>query len=626
MSEETAGHQVGSRPLQGNPLASRADLAVAVRDLVAPLERFRSPGGARVRLAGGGASYDQVAAELETFSRPLWGLVPLAAGGAEVDWEPYRRGLVAGTDPRHPEYWGRAGDRDQRLVEMAAIAFALCLVPEQLWLPLGRSDRSHLADWLRRVDQVAYPDNNWLFFRVLVHLALRRVGERYDRQGTGRALDRLEQFSADDGWYHDGPDGPRDYYTPFGMHFYGLLYSTLAATEDPARAQRFRDRAATFAPAFAHWFAQDGSAVPYGRSMTYRFAQGAFWGALAYANLPALPWGQVKGLLLRNLRWWAQQPIADNAGVLSLGYGYPNDAMTEEYNAPGSPYWGLKTFLPLALPDDHPFWTEPEHPSDPATDQVDEQSEPGMAMCRTGTGGKHVFALCTGQTARPFRHGEAKYAKFAYSSAFAFSVTTAAAGRAGTAPDSMLALSDDPPGTDLYFRGRSTIEQGSVRDGLVHARWSPWHDVRIDTWLWPELPWHVRLHRIRTDRRLTGVEGGWAVERRADSRDEVVGIDHAETASPAGVTAILGLTTGLAPTGRTGRIQRLSPGSNLMAPRADLPTLTGVLAPGEHWLGCAVLGWPGPDAARPGTAAEHERLQVALDAMLEHAGRPAADA
>lgn len=35
--------------------------------------------------------------------------------------------------------------------------------------------------------------------------------------------------------------------------------------------------------------------------------------------------------------------------------------MAEGYNAPGSPYWGLKTFLLLAVAETHPFWrAEPE--------------------------------------------------------------------------------------------------------------------------------------------------------------------------------------------------------------------------------------------------------------------------
>ena len=36
--------------------------------------------------------------------------------------------------------------------------------------------------------------------------------------------------------------------------------------------------------------------------------------------------------------------------------------MCEDYNAPGSPYWALKTYLMLALPESHPFWQAEEQP------------------------------------------------------------------------------------------------------------------------------------------------------------------------------------------------------------------------------------------------------------------------
>ena len=59
----------------------------------------------------------------------------------------------------------------------------------------------------------------------------------------------------------------------------------------------------------------------------------SFWSALAFADvdLPApLTWGVVKGLQLRNIRYWAKQPGAYNSdGTLTIGYCYPNLNMTE---------------------------------------------------------------------------------------------------------------------------------------------------------------------------------------------------------------------------------------------------------------------------------------------------------
>jgi hypothetical protein len=117
--------------------------------------------------------------------------------------------------------------------------------------------------------------------------------------------------------------------------------------------------------------------------MTYRFAMAGFWGALAFADVEALPWGTIKGYYLRHLRWWADKPIAHRDGILSVGYCYPNLLMSESYSAAGSPYWAFKVFLPLALPESHPFWQAEESPATPPWPRPVPLKHPGMVMIAT---------------------------------------------------------------------------------------------------------------------------------------------------------------------------------------------------------------------------------------------------
>lgn len=65
--------------------------------------------------------------------------------------------------------------------------------------------------------------------------------------------------------------------------------------------------------------------------------------------------GSYQGIDLAPLALVAQQPIFNNDGTLSIGYAYPNLNIADQYISPGSPYWAFKIFLPLALPDSHPF-------------------------------------------------------------------------------------------------------------------------------------------------------------------------------------------------------------------------------------------------------------------------------
>lgn len=560
----------------------------AVKLLYRPLASHASLGGARVRLGPSHAHYPAAVAELEGFARPLWGLAPLRAGGGEIgEWNRFSAGLAHGTDPSHAEFWGAPRDFDQRFVEMAAIAFALCLARPSLFDPLSRAARARVVDYLRQINAHRLHDNNWLFFRVLVNVALFRLSAEPDLARMRADLDRLESFHVGGGWYGDGPGEPKDYYVAFGMHFYGLLFAALSEDLDPARSALFRERAALFAKDFIHWFAADGSALPYGRSLTYRFAQGAFWGALAFAGVEALPWGVLKGVVLRHLRWWLARPIFSDAGLLTVGYAYPNLNMAESYNSPASPYWAFKVFLPLALPESHPFWTAREEPLPPLPETA-RQPHPGMIVCRDAAA-DHVVALAGGQwpSWKP-RHAAEKYSKFCYSTRFGFSVPSAASGLAEGAHDSMLALSEEGE----YFRVRGRVTELTVGDRALRSSWQPWPDVTIQTWLVAAGLWHVRIHRVRSGRRLESAEGGFALDCTGDdvTPDEkswrcTSGMARAEYA--AGVSLICDLAGG-----RRGLVIRASPNTNLLHPRTVIPTLAGSHPPGEHWLACAVLARP----------------------------------
>ena len=140
--------------------------------------------------------------------------------------------------------------------------------------------------------------------------------------------------------------------------------------------------------------------MPYGRSLTYRFAQAAFWSAIAYTGVEVegLSRGQVKGLLLRNLRWWMRQPIFTPDGLLSIGYTSPNLLMVEGYNAPGSPYWASKALLVLALPAEDPFWAIAEEPLPPRSD-IAVQRHAGLIF-QHDDARAHTIALANGQFAR----------------------------------------------------------------------------------------------------------------------------------------------------------------------------------------------------------------------------------
>ncbi|MCK8485793.1 DUF2264 domain-containing protein [Paenibacillus sp. MBLB2552] len=570
-----------------NPLQTRSDMVKALEQLVSPLRPFYSQGGARLALGRTGVSYPATVAEMEGFSRVLWGLVPLLAGGGSSElWEIVLDGIRSGTNPEHEEYWGEVADYDQRLVEMAAFGYALALIPEQIWEPLRPVERDRLHRWLNQMNQHPCYDCNWLFFNVLVNVGFRKVGLPYDAVQLERNLDRLDAFYLEDGWYSDGIGGHSDYYVPFAFHYYGLLYARLMEEEDPRRSRVFKERAAAFAGDFLAWFAPDGAALPYGRSLAYRFAQSAFWSALAYAGVEGFPAGVLKGLVLRNLRWWLNQPIRSSDGLLTVGYAYSNLVMAENYNSPGSPYWALKAFLPLALPEDHPFWTAEELPL-PELPAFSIQRPAHLVLARDSASG-HVAAFNTGHRGtNEHTHTSAKYEKFAYSTGFGFSVPRAEWGLAQGAYDSMLALSER--GENLYRVRRRNLAT-SIQDNVLYALWKPWSDVEVRTWVVAGLPWHLRIHRIDTGRSLDAAEGGFALGMETELTEwmnaERTAAGAASPCGASGVQNLLGY--------ETAELIRPNANTNILQPRTVLPTLHTSLKPGVHVLASAVFGDPSP--------------------------------
>jgi hypothetical protein len=593
----------------GNPLKTRDDVERALRESFAPLLPFFSPGGARVRLNGAAAHFDRAAADLEGFARPLWGLVPLAAGGGRFEhWELYRRGLANGCDPAHPEYWGPVTGTDQRMVELAAIGLGLRLVPEHIWDPLDSTAKANVANYLLAARVHPYANNNWKFFRILVDLGLERCGIDFDHTLTTTYLDELDGFYLGDGWYRDGVVRRVDHYIPFAMHFYGLIFSCLHKGEDE-RAARYRDRARLFARDIRHWFDEDGGVLAFGRSLTYRYACGAIWGALAYADVDALPWGEIKGHYLRHLRWWSKLPIADRDGVLSVGYGYPNLFMSESYNSAGSPYWAFKAFLPLALPADHPFWIAEEQPAQFDRDAVPLR-HPGMVMLHTPG---NVVALSSGQQNWEMRAGAEKYAKFAYSSRYAFSVEVDERSYDKGAFDGALALSDD----SRHYRVREQNDVARLSGDTLYAEWHPWPDVKAETWLLPASPWHIRVHRITTPRELHTTEGGFAVAR-ADLNTDIVVEEpgHASARTPTDVSAIADLGSSVT---RTGRAHKALPNTNLIVARTLVPQLRGRIPAGVTVLATAAMALP-PNLANAALAAPPPMPELAALEVLARSG------
>jgi hypothetical protein len=382
----------------------------------------------------------------------------------------------------------------------------------------------------------------------------------------------------------DGKGGSFDNYNPFAFHFYGLVYAKIAGKRDSERAARYIERAQAFIPRFASWFRDDGSVIPYGRSLTYRAAVVSLFSAAAFLGVEILPWGVLKGLILRNLRWWFSRPILDNGGILSVGYGYPNLIMADHYNSPGSPYWALKTFLILALGADHPFWQAEELPL-PELPAITSDKVPGFIISRSSDDVQLLNSQ--GYPNFDMNHAAEKYCKFAYSARFGFCVSHSNYNLAETGCDSMLMLSEK----DGYWRQRRETAAQETGPNWTRSVWKPWSDVEITTTLVSLGAWHVRIHRIVSERALVTAEGGFSLPRYHGT-DEALPISNTATKEHEAIAAFdwgASRIAALEPnTVRRGSLLIPAPNLNILEPSAVIPILEGTLEPGLTMLVCAV--------------------------------------
>ncbi len=578
--------------LKQNPLRTRQDVVRAAIDMIDSVSKCLTEGKSRLHIADSAAYYPESVAGMEGWSRVLWAIVPMLCGRCpEVEpyWALWREGLINGTNPEHAEYWGEMTGCDQRMVEMAVMGMALCLIPERFYFDLTEAQQENLYQWLNQINAFWMPENNWRFFRVLVNEGFRKVGRPVDEKRMEEDLQLIESHYMTDGWYADKAT-QRDYYTMWAFHYYGLVYAVAAQAHDTARCERFRERARLIAPRFACWFDGKGRALPYGRSLIYRFAQGAFWSVMALAGetTDTLGMGEIKGLLLRHLRFWMQQPIFDRDGVLTVGYGYPNLIVTEGYNSPGSPYWAMKVFAALALPESHPFWQAEEAPYTPPARFLDEPAK--LLLVRTADCGM-VTAYTAGNHAYEHCHEDEKYEKFAYSTHFAFSVVKEAThlGRGGY--DSTLVVRR---GEHDHWHGRSGCIDFQLTEEAVSFTWSPMDGVVIKTELIPiDGNWHIRRHHIETAYDIEIAEGAFAVRRDWEGnrpcdvryvqtvQDEQHALAHGAYGS-SGIFKVQGYENGMVVWGENN--------TNLMYPRTVIPTLQGKIEKGKAELVCAVWG------------------------------------
>lgn len=334
-------------------------------------------------------------------------------------------------------------------------------------------------------------------------------------------LDFLDSLYIGDGWYKDGEFGRFDYYEAWSLHLYPLLW-TLIADES---FEQYEERRATyiartnqFLDFYTHWFDAEGANVPFGRSLSYRFAACALFPAAVLAGCdinPALA-GRITAM---NMEFFKKHYKGEETDILAEGYLYHSSNVVEGYTSDGGAYWCCKAFLALLLPPEHAFWKidEARIPAEkgdylavPANQKIHMlfEGHDGMVNMYNNTAQYYLNGLMT----HKFGDVRGWYSKFVYHSAAGFGCN----GSDNVSIDNMISLMTPDKSMVSHRLGFTDL---GYEDGVLHSVHVPFANdpgTVIESRVIPMGGVHVRVHKVTLSQPYYVREGGFSLSRWDD--------------------------------------------------------------------------------------------------------------
>lgn len=469
---------------------------------------------------------------LEELLRPLWGISPLL--NSEGAYAPLcmqiRQIILEGTDEKSGKCFSRfvkKGDEEsfanQVITEFAGYMLAVVFAKEVLWDPYSEEEKNQVASFIKKWSVIAlkysWPNNHY-WFPMLSIIALEKIGidcsEMWEEMQKGFSV--LDKMYISDGWYKDGEFGRFDYYLAWSHHVYPALWYYLSQGTnyfDEKRAQTYKARTEEFLKFYVHVFDSEGAYVPFGRSLSYRFAATAIFPAAAMLGCN-IPYGMCRKLMFDNIEYFLKNSIPTEDGVLGAGYLYDSPSLVENYTSQGGAYWCSKAFLALMIEDGAPFWCDEEEsypaklgeyliksPVKNINVMVENCKNSGVTMYNNT-----ISYVQNGVFTHHFNDMGACYSKFVYNSKAGFALSASD----NKSLDNMISLSTKDA---TMFSARTAFSDLGITDGIMVSEHIPFSNDKgssIKTWILPlGNGFHIRAHRITLSNEYRIIEGGFSL-------------------------------------------------------------------------------------------------------------------
>jgi len=320
---------------------------------------------------------DRRVSYMECFGRLMAGLAPWLSLPDDATAESKQRSQLRewalqayaqAVDPNSPDrlLWE---ENFQTLVDAAYVAESFLRAYDTLWTPLDSLTKQRYIDNFTALRRINPLYTNWLLFTATIETFLEKANHSGDHYRISSALRKINEWYVGDGWYSDGIDFCFDYYNSFVIQpMYVECVSELTdGGKRPDYAgcgyQTAWTRMKRFGVILERLISPEGTFPVFGRSITYRTATMQPLAMLAWHDqLPQeLSRGQVRAALTAVLqRMFGDNRNYNEKGYLTLGFNSHQPDLANVYTDNGSLYMASLAFLPLGLPADHPFWTDPQ--------------------------------------------------------------------------------------------------------------------------------------------------------------------------------------------------------------------------------------------------------------------------
>jgi len=337
--------------------APAADRLAQYRDLAAYFadgaRNFVSADGARILYPGLPGALGARQDGFRGFARSGVVAASLVAASRDNDGaltDILRRGLIAGTDPGRPSYWGPINPGSEMVDDAADIARILYLTRAQIWTHLDPVAKTRIAVWLAPVVESQGAAVRELFAAITIERVLNALGMPSDIAASQLRFDSTKQNYVQNGWFHAGnmpPDLSSAWREDYELFWIDRI--------DPAFAPVFIHRVLGEASDLALHLITANGIVMFGHQLCARTALVTPVMAAHLAGVTQAPMA-----VAANQAVWSyflrQGALRD--GALTQGYFGVDPRLTNNETGPGSCQWGLRGLvLTMLLPDNAPYWS-----------------------------------------------------------------------------------------------------------------------------------------------------------------------------------------------------------------------------------------------------------------------------